>query len=117
MNFQNETLYHKDIGFPDLPMKPTWVKLKYGSHAREEALADRYGVIRLPEKVLLKRDNLIELGMVGKRVTKVVTRQIYSKTHDLIIVISAADNFVRTVWLNAVDDLHSTLDRSKYAVP
>ena len=112
-----EILYHKDIGFPKLPMRPTLVTLKYGSHARQEALEDRYGNIKLPKQVLLERSNLIELGMIGGTVTKVVMRQKYSKTHDLIIVISTKDNFVRTVWLNCVEDLHSTLDRSKYAVP
>ena len=112
-----ETLYHKDIGFPKLSMKPTLVNLQYGSHARREALEDRYGEIKLPKQAYLKRENIIELGMVDKRVTKVVTRQPYSKTHDIVIVLNTKDNFVRTVWLNCVTDTHETLDISKYKRP
>lgn len=37
------------------------------------------------------------------------------KKLDLILVVNARDNFVRTVWLNRVSDQHKSLDISRYA--
>lgn len=110
-------VYHKDIGFPNLPMRDTLITLTYSKHALREADNDRYGKIKLPRQVMLKRENLIEIQMNGPKVVCLVTRQPYSKEHDLVIVLNTGDNFVRTVWLNRVDDLHETLDESKYTKP
>lgn len=110
-------LYHRDIGFPKLPMRPTLVTLQYGSHARREALEDRYGDIKLPRQVLLKRETLVEIEMTGRSVTKLVTRHHYDELHDLVIVLVPQNNFVKTVWLNRKNDDHQTLDRTQYDRP
>lgn len=117
----DETLYHKEIGFPeDINMPPGFspvVDLKYGSHAREEAMADKYGQMKLPHRVDVRKGEIFEVGVVNNTVTKLVARFSYDQTRDIIIVISTRDGFVRTVWFNLKSDQHKTLDRSKYARP
>lgn len=44
---------------------------------------------------------------------KGVYRTVYDKKYDLIIVMTY-DRKVKTVWLNDINDKHSTLDESKY---
>lgn len=56
-------------------------------------------------------------------VTKYVVRVSYDSTRDITIVIIPEENkdrtslshaFIKTAWLNRVDDVHKTLDASKY---
>lgn len=116
-----ETLYHKEIGFPDdLDMPKGFqpvVNLRYSSHATEEALADKYGEIKLPHRVDIRKGDIFEIGVRGKTVTKLAVRFSYDATRDIILIINAADGFVRTVWFNLKTDKHRTLDRSKYGDP
>jgi hypothetical protein len=116
-----ETLYHKDIGFPDNLEMPRGfhpiMSLRYSSHANEEALKDRYGVIRLPQRVDVRKGTTIEVGVRDKLVTKMVIRFDYDADKDIVMVINPADGFVRTVWFNQKNDQHNTLDRSKYVDP
>lgn len=117
----NEILYHKDIGFPEdihLPrgFSPV-MDLNYGSHARMEAMQDRYGEIRLPHRIDVRKGQTIEIGVTGKEVTKMVLRFSYDETRDIIIVLMPKTHFVKTVWFNLKTDQHKTLDHSKYADP
>ena len=110
-------LYHKDIGFPTCQV-PSAYDLHYSQHAQRQA--QHKGIQPLPEGVLVGPEDLIELetrrnGPVNEPV-KCVFRVPHTTTHDLIIVVKP-DGFVKTVWLNAVDDLHDTLDASKYDRP
>lgn len=124
---QDDTgLYHASVGFPKkwidyLPrgFSPRNVYLKYGSHAREEAMKDRYGDITLPRAISFTEGGLkiIEMEIQGQSVTKLVVRMSYDADKDITIVFNPADGFVRTVWLNEKTDTHKTLDKSKYRVP
>ena len=116
-----EVLYHKDIGFPDdirLPQgfNPV-MRLSYGSHARREAMEDKYGHIRLPHRIDLRKGQTIEIGVTGKMVTKMVVRFSYDETRDIVLVIIPKTGFVKTVWFNLKTDQHKTLDHTKYAKP
>ena len=117
----NEVLYHKDIGFPDDLNMPRGfqpvMNLRYSSHATEEALADKYGEIKLPHRVDIRKGETFEIGVSGTTVTKLGIRFSYDDKRDIIMIISPADGFVRTVWFNEKADKHRTLDRSKYATP
>lgn len=114
-----EKLYHFELGFPKhLTIRKVGpLKLKYSRHAQSAAKNDRYGIITLPETVVIEPQDLIEIGMVGEKPTKIVVRQAYDVLHDIIIVMNTADNLVRTVWLNRRSDLHKTLDVRKYCKP
>lgn len=111
-----EVLFHKDLGFPHHINLPTFgYCLQYGSHARKEALEDRYGSIELPKFVRLYEADIVEIGVqCGTRLSKVVARQKHCNNFDIVIVFNPADGFVRTVWLNHKNDSHKTLDETKY---
>lgn len=118
---RGEVLYHKDIGFPDdinLPQGFSPVmELNYGSHARRESMQDKYGEMKLPRRIDVRKGETIEIGVTGKTVTKMVVRFSYDETRDLIMVIIPSSHFVKTVWFNLKSDQHHTLNRSKYADP
>jgi hypothetical protein len=121
-NHATEKLYHKDIGFPDDLELPAGfhpiMTLRYGSHANEEALKDRYGPIRLPQRIDVRKGTTIEVGVRDDRIiSKMVIRFDYDAEKDIVMVINPKDGFVRTVWFNMKSDQHKTLDRSKYADP
>lgn len=126
---RDEVLYHKDIGFPKDVVMPRGftpkMYLNYGGHARYEAMADRYGQMKLPKMVDITKGQIIEIGvtnqMTGNQYEKVVTKMVvrfpYDDKKDLVIVIMIPTGFVKTVWANLKTDSHKTLDRSKYADP
>jgi hypothetical protein len=117
----SETLYHKDIGFPDNLEMPRGfhpiMSLTYSSHANEEALSDKYGEIRLPQRVDVRKGTTVEVGVRNNVVSKLVIRFSYDANKDIVMVINPNDGFVRTVWFNEKNDRHKTLDRSKYVDP
>lgn len=112
-------LYHYKLGIPLNISKPCYKgRLKFGTHALEESNADRYGVMKLPERF----DGvglLIEVGCKDKNwylpenIVKQVWRYKYNDKLDAVIVLQP-DGFVRTVWFNERNDSHKTLDKSKY---
>lgn len=114
-----EKLYHTDIVLPEGFKAPQQrVSISYGSHARREALADRYGLIRLPSTLRLHRMRVIEVGMVGDKVSKILFRGRLDDTRDLcIVLIPGVDNQpwkCKTVWVNLNNDQHRTLDTTRY---
>lgn len=120
-NTQNEILYHKDIGFPnDIQMPRGFnpvMDLRYGSHAKDAARDDRYGQMRLPQRIDVRKGETVEIGVTGKTVTKMVIRFSYNDTLDMVMVIIPASGFVKTVWFNQKNDTHKTLNHAKYANP
>lgn len=112
-----ETLYHREIGFPAWFKKPAIkVKPQYGDHSRFESQVDRYGKIELPVEIDLAAFAVIEIGVVGNRVSKMLVRGRLDATRDICLVLTNT-GFVKTVWVNLRTDTHRTLDRSKYADP
>lgn len=116
-----ERLYHREKGFPDDVKLPRGfsplVRLRYGSHSRQEAMADRYGKLRLPEAIDIRKGDIFEIGVTGNTVTKMAVRMPYNDKIDLVIVFMPADGFVKTVWANAKGDTHKTLNLARYANP
>lgn len=110
-------LYHADIRLPDgftLPKRV--VELFWTNHARTACVNDRYGLMN-PFPVLdLGQCDVIEVGVLGTKVVKIVLRTEYDDEFDIVIVVIPQRErwTVKTVWLNRWDDLHRTLDRSKY---
>lgn len=116
-----ERLYHKDIGFPTDASLPRGfspvVRLNYGGHARQEAMTDRYGDLRLPDVIDIRKGDLFEVGVTGNTVTKMAVRMPYNDKIDLVIVFMPERGFVKTVWANEKNDQHRTLNRARYIDP
>jgi len=110
-------LYHFEIGFPKgLNTKLGVLDLFYTRHALNAARDDRYGKINLPRRINTDKAKAIEVEVTGYRVTKIVYRIHYNDKFDLVIVVGEECR-VYTVWLNAKDDKHKTLDHRKYDRP
>jgi hypothetical protein len=113
-----ETLYHVETGLPrGFRVPDRRVEISYGSHAREEALSDRYGQIRLPHSLSLRRMRVIEVGVDNDKVTKILFRGRLDDERDLCIVLVPVANGpwrCKTVWVNLNSDQHKALDRSRY---
>lgn len=110
-------LYHFQVGFPKWFTKPTGVvQPTYGQHSRDEAAKDRYGQLMLPSSVDLAKAQVIELGVEGNKVVKMLLRMPMDATRDLCMVLTNT-GYVKTVWCNLRSDSHRTLDRTKYKNP
>lgn len=110
-------LYHRDLGLPTGFVRPQHtVTVDYGSHARMEAMTDRYGDFYLPPKVNLSEFEVIEVGMENGKVAKILFRGELDDVRDICIVLIPRRPawFCKTVWVNVRTDTHRTLDKSKY---
>jgi hypothetical protein len=111
-------LYHTDIALPTGYRHPAaMVSVTYSRHATEEARKDRYGLIDLPGSIDLRVYHTVEVEVKQGRVAKIVARGPLDNTHDKVIVLMPQMGqpwFVKTVWINRHDDLHRTLDHSRY---
>lgn len=122
-----EDRYHKDIGFPDdlefprgfLTAGRSVISLRYGTHSREEAMKEKYGVLQLPQRIDLKNSDIFEVGTrPGSNVIeKVCVRMPHDTEKDIVIVIMVPSCFVKTVWANLKTDSHKTLNRGNYKDP
>jgi hypothetical protein len=109
-------LYHADIRLPHgfrLPNRV--VSLKWTNHATSARKDDRYGFIPAPTALNLGECRVIEVGVQGRRVAKVVVRVELDDDNDLVFVLIPGNVWtVKTVWINERNDSHKTLDRSRY---
>ncbi len=113
-----EKLYHKEIGFPAGFRAPRdLVMVSYSNHALSAAKDDRYGDIHLPPRIRLSDFEIIEIGVIGKRVSKILFRGELDDDRDLCIVLIPNGRgpwTCKTVWINVRTDAHNTLDVAKY---
>lgn len=114
-------LYHADIRLPDGFQPPTErVRLCWTRHADNARKDDRYGEIPKFDTIPLSKFEVIEVGMNGNNVAKIVMRGHYTKDVDVIFVLIPDYTCwhgpwtVKTVWQNLRTDSHKTLDRSRY---
>lgn len=111
-------LYHTDVYMPEIARRVAFAAMvRPTPHARHAATSDRYGSFNLPLVVDTRQTTLIEAAVEGNVVTKVVLRQGYSETHDIVMVLDPRPSIpvLITAWINEKGDKHGTLDRSKYA--
>lgn len=115
-----QRLYHHRIGFPANFTAPNReIRVQYGPHPRYAAF-NRWGIPRLPDTLDLSQFQVIEIAMTGNKLDKIVVRSEYNRWDDIIFVLMPlGDGYWRckTVWLNAKNDNHRKLDRSKYSHP
>lgn len=111
-------LYHKELGIPQQiksQIRQTGrVVPAYSDHAQGAALQRGIVLPRIidytkcePFEIEVKRDGTI---------IKVAYRTKYPADTkcDLVLIVHPSDNFVRTIWLNARDDNHKSLNVSLY---
>lgn len=111
-----QLLYHHDVYLPEGYEQPIFEgRLRYGPHARNAAITDRYGPIALPPWFSAANGRLIEVEFDDElnKVIKQVWRQPLDETRDLVLVIGLG-GFVKTVWANLRSDAHRTLNKSRY---
>lgn len=117
-------LFHYQLGFP------ARAKLRFGTlnlvwtkHALSECSADRYGIINPPQTLDTEKAQVIEAELhkndYGHSLwtEKVVYRIPYTETKDMVLVVIPSSGRVKTVWINMKEDMHRTLDGSKYWTP
>ena len=109
-------LYHKDVFMPRVKFANYNAPVGYTLHARNAAENDRYGTISLPDTLNLIDGELIELSVLGGAIEKMVMRFAYDGYFDLCVVVmlDGLRLVAKTVWLNDRNDLHTTLDKSRY---
>lgn len=114
-------LYHFQLGFPKtLKIKDQYsFNLTYGTHAMRAASTDRYGDMKLPERVVIPKDYIVEIETKDNvEVDKIVFRipYEYKEDLDLCLVVIPSTQFVKTAWFNKATDTHKTLDVEKYSL-
>ncbi len=109
-------LYHKDIRLPENFIAPTQrVTLAWTLHAERARQNDRYGVIPKFNTIPLAAFEVIEVEVINDRVSKLVVRGHYNADLDIVFVVIPNGTYVvKTVWFQERNDLHRTLDRSRY---
>lgn len=113
MKFKNG-LYHKDIYMPKVSLGVKPVKVNYSQHALNAAYNDIYEEIVLQSEYNFSQSETIEIEIYNDKLIKMVSRFDYSTDYNLIVVIIPETKVVKTVWLNEKNDIHKTLDTSKY---
>ena len=114
-------LYHRDVFFPkefgDLFGRTYCMRLT--KHAQNACVSDRYGLITPPKSFTIQAGQIIEIEIVGGQCSKVVIRQAYDATRDIIIVFipEGTTAVCKTFWINLKTDVHKTLDRTRYIQP
>lgn len=108
-------LYHKEVGFPtDLTIAPVF-GLVPAAHAKFRAMELNVGEI--PKVFRPANAQVIEVEVVNGKAVKILARQSLDKFRDLCYVFLTETRLIKTVWINMVDDTHSTLDRSRFVKP
>ncbi len=132
-NLTRKNLFHKNIGIPRAfeSIKNRTCYVNPSTHARKECNSDRNGHIYLPSTLKFSFADIIEIETYQEsKDIKIVLRIDYSKANDLIVVALfpnadvrdesvnfAPSAFIKTAWLNSVEDNHKTLDESRYDSP
>jgi hypothetical protein len=114
-------IYHKDVQIPRRVkgLVPTGIKTIYYSRHAEEEFSDKNGKIKPPTSLNFGECEVVEVTVFGTTIDKLVLRQKYNDTHDLVVVVIPYEHnkkawFAKTVWLNANDDTHKTLDTNRF---
>ncbi len=110
-------MFHKDVYIPDFARVPLFEgRLNYARHAQNVSAGQgQLAQIELPEVFDASKATLVEVELCPRTgaVEKQVWRMPLDETNDLCFPMLAG-GFVKTVWLNARSDTHTTLQRTRY---
>jgi hypothetical protein len=110
-------LYHSELGIPENILKQLpkgLVVLTYSRHAKDSLYNDHYGIIPEYEFVDTRYAKVIEVEVENSKPIKVVYRVSYQDDLDVCLAVALERGVVKTSWFNNKNDLHTTLDKSKY---
>jgi hypothetical protein len=117
-------LYHYQVGIPaHIKLPRHVVPLLYSNHALREAKSDKVAHYNLPilKTIDLEDCQVIEVEVVNDEAIKWVVRKPLDGLNDYVLVLVPMPGnlrwYVKTVWVNTVEDGHSTLDASRYDKP
>lgn len=112
-------LYHHTMGIPlNANTQLGEIMLNYSEHALNAAKNDEYSnIINLPKSLDTSKSQVIEVEMIGNKTIKVLYKVHYDEQFDLFIAVLPDRKYVKTVWLSKKDDLHETLNKTKYDIP
>lgn len=114
----SKQLWHSEIRLPDGFKSPSArVALAWTRHADKARTDDRYAEVPRFDTLPLQAFEVIEVETEGRRVTKIVVRGHMTKTLDAVFVLIPNGDrpwTVKTVWINERNDVHGTLDHSRY---
>lgn len=105
-------LYHKDVFFPEFDLTDFWNgvdSLVCTRHFRERQLDKNIPLLDID---IIRSGEIFEVGIEFDEVLKVCYR-VHTPNVDYCYVIRKG-GVVVTAWVQSPDDLHSTLDESKY---
>lgn len=103
--------YHKQAyGLPQF--KPFKLRLRYSRHATERMYLK--GISMVPNVLDSQDCDVFEIEDTDVR--KYALRTKYNAVDDLCMAVDET-GFVRTVWLNSVNDKHATLNKKLYDKP
>lgn len=108
-------IFHRDIGFPAHYRRPVGrYALVITKHARRQSEARG---ITLSSHLDMRYANVIEVGFNGSAINHLLVRVAYDHTYDLVMAVKIERGkwILKTVWLNDINDKHTTLNRAKYA--
>lgn len=111
-------LFHYQKGFPlGVKLIPVF-SLKHSTHAVEQSQEDRYGKFELPTVFRPSECKIIEIGMSDAgEIFKVLARKPYKRGFDIVFSVNPKERVVITAWLQRSNDLHLTVDLSRYDTP
>lgn len=109
-------LYHPEVYMPEWlrdRVQGLAMMLRYSPHARSEAADD--GVMDLlPVALDTRVGYMVEAETDGAKLVKLVWRQALDAARDIVLVVLPDTRVVKTVWTNATDDVHATLNPNRY---
>jgi hypothetical protein len=103
--------YHYQLGLPTVQTKFGVIALTYSFHAQTRA---RDKAITLFPQINTDTARVIEIEMEGRQVIKILYRIPYNAKYDMLLAIIPDRGFVKTIWLNSVEDKHQTLRVGEY---
>ena len=112
-------LFHSNFpGFPEISLNDKVINPRYTIHAQNEAMKDIYNVIELPYEIATDEIKIFEAKISNTgNIEKIAFRVNYTPDDyfDLcMVMLLDGKNTIKTVWLNAKNDKHNTLDADKY---
>lgn len=113
--------YNVDVFMPDevfnLVERKRYV-LIYTNHALHKARRNKHGrLIHLKNSIDLAQCDIIEIDVKNSVCTKILAKKNYNDRFNLILVLKPVKDssalVVVTVWLNHINDNHSTLNKNR----
>ena len=109
--------YHRNVFMPAYirALPETTVPIFPTRHARDAAATERFGAFQIPDSILFDGSKIVEADVEDGGLTKLVVRIAHNENYDAIYIFTVPERKLKTCYLNAVDDLHRTLDTAPYA--